>query len=276
MLALRTLKLTVLSMLVCTAFLSAEPVRIMPLGNSITYDQSILDAYDERPAGLRTGYRSHLWYMLQSANYSADFVGGMVAGQDVEPPFDPDNEGHPGWTSYDLAEHVYNFLLNNPADKILLHIGTNDYSSSVDGVETILNYIDLFEQDSGHSIKVYVAMIINRREHDETIAYFNSNLMVMVGRRIRNGDNLRLVDMYRRAGLNAGDYIDDTHPNDTGYNKMAQIWYYALTGPETPGLYAFPYILADRQYINPSSLYVDYNSNTVSFTINIPNEGIRF
>jgi len=133
--------------------------------------------------------------MLQDAGYEADFVGSQHIGADIQPPIDPDNEGHPGWSSYRLADSTYDFLVQNPANIVLLHIGTNDHQSSISGINEVLDMIDLFEQESGISVKVYVALIIDREVPDRNIKYFNENLKELVGRRIKNGDNLTLVDM---------------------------------------------------------------------------------
>lgn len=271
-----TFKPIIIVLMLCTSLLQAT-TRIMPLGDSITYDNTHADAVNPRPAGLRTAYRSHLWYMLQDAGYDADFVGSLRAGQDVTPPFDPDNEGHPGWTSYDIANHVYDFLSTNPADVVLLHIGTNDYSTSVAGVNSILDEIDLFERESGRHVKVYVAMIIDRQVHDPVITIFNTRLMELVGRRYKNGDDLTLVDMYHLSHLDRStDYFENTHPNSNGYRKMAKVWLDALMGPDTVGLYAFPYTVAHKSYVDLNSIHVDYNTNSVDFIAEVPDDGLTF
>ena len=74
---------------------AAAATRIMPLGDSITYDNYI---GDERPIGERIAYRYRLWQLLTSAHYDFDFVGSREAGEDVLP--DPDNEG----LDYKLAD----------------------------------------------------------------------------------------------------------------------------------------------------------------------------
>jgi hypothetical protein len=224
--------------------IQAEPIRIMPLGDSITYGENEADIDDPRPTGERAAYRGYLWYNLQDAGYEADFVGSEVAGEAITPAIDPDNEGHPGWTSYKLEDHTYNFLAKNPADVILLHIGTNDHRTSTAGVEQVLNRIDAYEADTGHQIQVFVAMIIDRQEADPTIEIFNENLKVTIGSRIRNGDLLTLVDMYKGAGLVAGDYADITHPN--------------------------------YRYIDSESIVVNSAAQTVDFVTEVPDNGIRF
>ena len=264
----------VVVMLFVLTFVGAAPVRIMPLGDSITYDNNHEDEENPRPEGDRAAYRGYLWYSLENAGYEADFVGSESAGYDITPSFDPDNEGHPGWKCSDLSSKTYGYMIQNPADIVLLHIGTNDHGTSVSGVGDILDQIDRYERDTGQPVKVFVAMIIDRRDHDPLIEDFNKNLTEFIGTRIRNDDNLTLINMYTGAGLNRDDYEDNTHPNWRGYKKMAQVWYDALMGPETPGLYAFPYTLVSGAYIED----IDFNdaAKIVIFTTSIPNNGITF
>jgi len=256
--------------------IQAAPVRIMPLGDSITYGDTIADNDNPRPAGVRTAYRAYLWQDLKDAGYEADFVGSQVAGQDVTPPFDPDNEGHPGWTSYKLEDDTYNYLAHRPADIVLLHIGTNDHRTSTAGVEQILDRIDSYEAERGKETLVFVALIIDRREHDPIIELFNENLKVTIGTRIRHGDKLTLVNMYKGAGLTPEDYTDETHPNWRGYKKMAAVWTKAILSPYTPGLDAFPYTLVDEEYVDYESVAVNSVAQTVEFVTEVPDNGITF
>lgn len=218
-----------------TILLSAQTLRIMPLGDSITYDNNHAD--DEgnpRPKSKRAGYRSYLWYMLQDAKQDVDFVGSRHTGSAITPPFDGDNEGYPGQSSYEIAEKTYAILQQNPPDVILLHIGTNDHDESIKGVESILNWVDTYENDTNHEIRVIVALIIGRTVPDEHIEGFNHNLEKLVTNRWKKGDRLTLVDMYRGAHLNDNDYSDSTHPNSSGYQKMAKVWFDALMTPYVP------------------------------------------
>ena len=209
----------------------AETTRIMLLGDSITYDSNVNDKYVQaRPTSIRNGYRNDLWYKLKNANYNVDFVGSLAAGQAISPAFDVDNEGHPGWSSYDIANSMYGFLTQNQPDIILLHIGSNDNSSSIIGVEDILNEIDIYENNYNHTIKVILALIIDRVNHSAVTSSFNINLKVMAERRISNGDKIRIIDMEHNAGLryNSSDMADYIHPNNSGYAKMATLWFNAL------------------------------------------------
>jgi lysophospholipase L1-like esterase len=271
---LSNLKNTLLTLLLLTTtLLHAQPSKIMPLGDSITFGLIVADD-DILPEEETGGYRYYLWHMLHDANYETSFVGSLSAGSALTPPFDTAHEGHRGWNTYELADNTAAFLTQNPADTILLHAGTNDISVSAAGINQILDQIGLYEQQSGQSIKVYVALIINERIPTPIITLFNENLKELVGIRIRNGDNLTLVDMAGRAGLTGADYSDNAHPNENGYQKMAKVWFDAITGPDTPGLYAYPYILVDGTYIHEGSVVVNYGDNSVSFETDIPENGI--
>jgi len=256
--------------------LNAELIRIMPLGDSITYDDRLSDHEGTpRPSSVRTGYRSHLHYQLTAAAYPVDFVGSRVAGEAIVPAFDPHNEGHPGWTSYDIAANVYRYLSINHADIVLLHIGTNDNDVSVAGVNDILDEINLYEELTGRFVRVIVALIIDRQQQDDLlIAGFNHNLNNLLQRRILNGDAISIVDMYRGAGMTSDDYADHTHPTDAGYQKMADIWFNALMEPYNVALHKFPYTLVSRSHIRTIS--VDEAANQVVFVADIPDNGITF
>ena len=216
-------------------FVLFAQTKIMPLGDSITYDDAYRDHAELggtalRPASLRYGYRSFLWYKLKNAKLDVDFVGSRSAGTAIVPPFDPHNEGYPGETEAFIANHVYHFLQLNQADIILLHIGSNDWSSSVSDIYRILNEIDRYEANYHHHIKVILAKIINRRTYYSWIHSLNNNIQNLAAQRIANGDDIYVVDMERGAGIyyDNRNFQDPTHPNDIGYSKMANVWFNAL------------------------------------------------
>jgi hypothetical protein len=265
-----------------TVFLQAEDnttrnpdtIRIMPLGDSITYDTRVSDITAPRAASARTGYRSHLWYMLQDADYHADFVGSQVAGQAVNPPFDPDNEGHPGWTTFNIESKTYDYTLNSRPDIVLLHVGTNDHDSFAGGLDGILNEINRYEEDTGKSVRVIVALIIDRRDHDPIIPFYNANVKKVVAAHITAGDKITLVDMYRNAGLVDRDYSDNTHPTNSGYYKIATVWFNELMKPYNPALTAFPYTLAPAEQIE--AININTTATAVEVTTRVPESGILF
>lgn len=225
-------------LLLLTLSLHASVTRVMPLGDSITYDDSYADygGYS-RPASVRHAYRNYLWYRLRDARYQADFVGSRIAGTAITPHFDPENEGWPGQTSDYIANIVYGKLVQNPADIILLHIGTNDRwridssGNYMSGMQRIFSEVDRFERNYHHHVKIIVALIIGRRYNDYAsfTNTFNANLNALAHQRISQGDDIVIIDMQHNAGLNyASDFRDPAHPTTTGYSKMANLWYNAL------------------------------------------------
>ena len=271
----------------------ADPIKIMPLGDSITYENHFSDLSHPRPKGVRSAYRNYLWYKLKDVNYDINFVGSQTAGQDIQPPFDPHNEGHPSWTSYDIAERTYEWVKKYSPDIVLLHIGSNDWDSSVSGVDTILARINRVAKDEKRTIKTIVALILDRTNHEEWIVRFNNNLRSLVNKHKKSGENVALVNMYSGAGINyKEDMSDHTHPNDVGYEKMANVWFSAITGsppptkmysltpdePEEPEpidpLYSFPLTLVEESYI--TSIDVNESSREIIFTTYIPDVGVTF
>lgn len=207
----------------------AETIRIMPLGDSITYDWTFSDMENPRPSGYRYAYRYYLWHQLQAAQYDVDFVGSRIAGEWIQPTFDTDNEGYPGWESIEIANIIYAKLVAHPADIILLHIGTNDWSASTYGINRILDEIDRYEETYDHKITVILARILNSPLDYAHLTNLNLNIQTLADTRISNGDDIVVVDMENGAGINyATDFQDSFHPNDMGYNKMATMWFNAI------------------------------------------------
>ena len=214
------------------SLLQAETLRILPLGDSLTYDNNHQDIeVKPRPISKRYAYRGPLWSMLKNAKIDFDFVGTKQAGQDYAEGFDPDNDGYPGETSFEIAERTYNIMEATQPDVVLLDVGANDHGAKMEGVDKILNDIDIYEETNNKTVRVFVALILDRREPDTQIKFFNGNLKKLIQRRWEAGDTLTLVDMYHDAGLNKNDYIDRTHPNPSGYTKMAKMWFNALQIP---------------------------------------------
>ena len=216
---------------------------IMPLGDSITWDDRIEPGGDNRDDGDRIAYRYRLWQLLTDEGYDFDFVGSQYTGYNIFP--DAENEGWFGATDDDIAASVYDFLLDNPAKIILLHIGTNDLNPDPTGVKNILDEIDRYEADFGITINVILARIINRVPYSSMTTLYNDNVEDMAFARVNNPtdpafpDNIIFgidVDMEDGAGIDyrlvtdnpPGDMWDYLHPAESGYSKMAMVWFSAL------------------------------------------------
>ena len=198
-------------------------ITIMPLGDSITRGSHSTDS---------NGYRRELKDLLVSSGYDVNFVGSLRDGAFV----DNQHEGHSGFLVNQL--NVSGYMTNNPAQIVLLHIGTNNITP--DGLYTtpnevagLLDEIDNWETDNNKTVIVILAEIINRLGHtcpksSETTT-FNNNVKAMALNRNNDPvqpDRIVIVDMECSAGLNYNTDIADTvHPNDNGYEKMAAKWF---------------------------------------------------
>ena len=121
-----TISLFVLSLIVYPLSIHGETIMIMPLGDSITAGEH----YGYPTNGERIGYRKHLYELMVADGYDVNFVGSLNWGFDVTPAFDCDHEGHPGWTASSITSNTYGWLVQNPPDIILAHVGTNGLSAS--------------------------------------------------------------------------------------------------------------------------------------------------
>ena len=248
------------SLLMVLPLLAREVVGIVPLGDSITHedyrDSTVSDAIADEN---RSAYRDDLWQMLLGEGYSVDFLGSLETGSAVVPAFDYQHEGWNGLRDDQMAANVYDenndssYLkaranAGEDVDVILLHIGTNGLVTDNDpgDINATLEAIDAYEEDYNTHVTVVLARIINCwKEWDNTeagvsdecdddksahLTTYNDNVVTMAQERIAQGDDIVIVDMENGAGFeyNASDMVDDLHPNDTGYAKMATLWFEAL------------------------------------------------
>ena len=223
----RTLLLIVVACFVILSgfnvFAACIPTRIMPLGDSNTA------GYGEVPTTdfpHMVGYRKVLQENLVAAGYPVDFVGSQNAGHAIS-GFDYNHEGHGGWSASPIADSVYQWLVANPADVILLHIGTNSPVENTDQVARILTEIDRYEQDYQTQVRVILAQIINRGQYSSVTSSFNNNLYSLAMNRKAAGDLIWLVDMEHAIDY-PGDLFDGIHPTGTGYAKMVGVWFSTL------------------------------------------------
>ena len=234
---------------------AGEPVKIMPVGNSITAGEH----YHYPPAPERTGYRKDLYEMLIDSGYNVDFVGSQKHGERSESDtnwYDWNNEAYPGWKIPDIARKVNDALEAYKPDILLVHVGTNgkDWDQKPGQVMEMLDSINKYSVDYDHSITVFLCKIINRfiDEDSSPTSQFNSDVAELVATRIGDKIKIIMVDMEYGAGLDYSDRLPDStaippfeggdmlgrrypevsydkyHPNDKGNTKMALKFYNEL------------------------------------------------
>jgi lysophospholipase L1-like esterase len=198
------------------AVITGRPVKIMPLGDSITWGAG---------SSTTSSYRAELWQRLVGgAGLAIDFVG---SGHDGVLP-DPDHEGHSGWRIEQITASVDGWLATSRPDVILLHIGTNDMNQDFDVANAparLGQLLDRIRTDLP-AATVLVAAIVPSTDAtvNGRINAFNAAVPGVVAQR----PNARFVDLNTTIG--AADMADSLHPNDGGYAKMASLWYSALEG----------------------------------------------
>jgi lysophospholipase L1-like esterase len=192
--------------------------KIMPLGDSIT-------------DGVFTpgGYRIKLWSNVQNAGKTIDFVGSLSNGPDSLP--DKNHEGHSGWRIDQLDSNINGWMDQYQPDIVLLHIGTNDITQDYDmgnAANRVGSLVDKICARLPGGGKVYVAQVIpiSYASGDQVAVSFNNQLASMVQAKKNSGLPVELVDMH--SALTTSDLQDQVHPNLTGYNKMADVWFNAI------------------------------------------------
>jgi lysophospholipase L1-like esterase len=204
-----------------------SPIRIMPLGDSITYgrNDAALEPGGPSSPNYVVGYRQSLYLSLWNSGVNMDFVGSLQDGELATPVFDLDHQGmldSNGFTAQELTASVFDLLSANPADVLLLHIGTNDIrNTTAADIENILDEIDRYDPD----ITVLLARIINTQYSTDPrspyITQFNNDVAVMAQN--RKSDKIIIVDQ-EKALTYPDDMHDMLHPSTGGYDIMAGAW----------------------------------------------------
>lgn len=197
------------------------PLRIMPLGDSITQ-------------GDRDSYRRPLWLALKRAGIDADFVGSMRRGHGAESKardFDDDHEGHWGWRADHVLAHVDTWAARAMPDIVLMHLGTNDVGAGHDINETVHEIARIIQRlrQQNPSVHILLAAIIpvDHERVTQRIKQFNKKLARLAATVDTPASRVVLVDQF--TGFDAKqDTYDGTHPNDAGNTKIADNWFAAL------------------------------------------------
>ena len=203
---------------------AAGPLRVLPLGDSLTWGKGSSDA---------GGYRPALRDELTAAGADVDFVGSQRNG----PGPDPEHEGHPGWEIGEITAQIGGWLAQATPDVVLLDIGTNDVLHDVDLTFAPLRLSDLLDQIllGAPSARIVVAklLVIRGEPRAAKVRAFNAAMAEVVE---RHGPQVSLADMSRLASTNT---VDGVHPTDAGYRQMAYQWYQSLR-PVLPGGATWP------------------------------------
>lgn len=200
----------------------------MPLGDSITAGGC---------------WRARLWENLtKNGHANFKFVGsGNTTGDCDEPSYDGHNEGHSGYLATDLvgngrhASEPAVWFGSNPADIVLMHLGTNDIWHNVPTAAILDAYSGLLRELRRHSPKVIVlvAQIIPMdptgcADCSGRVQTLNAAIASWARNSGTSSSPVVVVDQWTSFNTSS-DTADGVHPNDSGSTKMAAKWYDALT-----------------------------------------------
>ncbi|WP_052055414.1 GDSL-type esterase/lipase family protein [Myxosarcina sp. GI1] len=212
------------------------PLKVMPLGDSITYGVS---GYIDWESG---GYRAFLGNKLASDRFSFDFVGSQTDGATKSDLSDRDHEGHPGWKIADINRNVEQWLSSSVPDVVLMTIGTNDTFRRLVSSQTIIQeYSQLIDRITAHSpnTKLLVSSLppidpdVRPQSQIDKGNDISRAIPELVNSKKSQGKQIDFVDF---GSLNLNDLTSSTdpsldngvHPNAKGYEKIAGIWHQAI------------------------------------------------
>lgn len=234
------------------------PLRIMPLGDSITRGSYFAryqhGPYADQAIGLANpeagGWRKPLQDQLRAVGLAYNFVGALsyyAYGHDgvVDPDFDPDHHGLAGFSNRQIltggrvptprdildtlgvAEIIVPDLLTvlqkEKPDVILLMSGANGFDASAR--DELIRFIG--DHSTAHLFVATTTPQRPPRKDWEQVGAYNASLPAIVATQQAAGHAITLVNMH--DALRSADLLPDgVHPNRSGLNKMASAWFQAL------------------------------------------------
>ncbi|KAI5923136.1 SGNH hydrolase-type esterase domain-containing protein [Camillea tinctor] len=191
-------------------------LRTMPLGASITFGQGSSDG---------NGYRKDLRDKLIAAGFDVDMVGNNPGGTMQ----DNQCEGYPGFTIDQVHAKAKISVPQYKPNLVLVNAGLNDCFQNVDTgnagtrMRSMLN--DVYN-DSPNALIVLSTLLTNADANVRTcVASINQQYTDLASSLRLQGKRIILADMQPPAGPAIADLGEGTHPNDQGYQKMANVWY---------------------------------------------------
>ncbi|MFJ7068571.1 GDSL-type esterase/lipase family protein, partial [Streptomyces sp. NPDC101115] len=202
---------------------SDTPLRVMPLGDSITWGVG---------SSSGNGYRGPLWDRLAADGHPLDFVGTGRAGS----MSDPDNEGHSGYLIEQIAALADASLTRYRPNVVTLHIGTNDLnrshqvSTATARLKSLVGQITAAAPDA--TVLVASLVVSTSGSEEQYRAAYNQAIPQIVSEAQAAGKRVAYVDM---SGLTTADLADALHPNDAGYRKMADAFHRGVQAADGAG-----------------------------------------
>ncbi|HEV2634558.1 MAG TPA: ricin-type beta-trefoil lectin domain protein [Actinocrinis sp.] len=213
-----------------TPAITQQPValRVEPLGDSITYGSH---------SSTGNGYRGPLFNALTGEGFKLDFVGPVLEGSMA----DSADEGHPGWRIDALQGLTNGSVAKYRPNVVLLMAGANDLiqNNNVSTAPSRLSALIDQVTTNDPGVTVLVGNLIQSLNANVAAdgPTFNAALPAIIQSKQAAGQHVALVDMY--DAIPTSDLISDgIHPNDTGYQLMANAWNTAIQTANSAGWFS--------------------------------------
>ncbi|MEQ1878259.1 MAG: SGNH/GDSL hydrolase family protein [Bdellovibrionia bacterium] len=206
--------------LICSQAFAQQPLKILPLGDSLTEGGYNLGG-KWYVAG---GYRNFLKSILTTKGIKIDFVGSRKSGP--VPEDDVEHEGYSGWRVDEVAAVTPDILEKQKPDIVLLMLGSNDIVQNYQLRTLTARFAALVDLilNSDPNVRIIVGsptptnnLIFNQRK-------FAHHLALKTYVALKNHPRVRFTGMFVGAGINLKDLTDGVHPTPSGYEKMARTW----------------------------------------------------
>ncbi|PVH94578.1 carbohydrate esterase family 3 protein [Periconia macrospinosa] len=209
----------------------AFPLRVLPLGASITYGVASSDG---------NGYRKALRDQLRFEGWEVNMVGNEQGGT----MRDNDVSGYPGFRVDEIIKKA-EMVVGRQPNLIAINAGTNDATQNKTGfeVETTGKRMDqmldlLYEKIPG--VTILLSTVLQAKSDDTTrrAKVINPQYRDIVERRRKQNQRIVLAEMFEsdKPWLSKNDLSDGVHPTDDGYKKMAAIWWNAFQEADKAGM----------------------------------------
>lgn len=228
-----------------TNFSAAHPIKIMPMGDSITDDCEVQGAW-----------RMYLQFLLDSNSIPFTFVGRQVTLSPPSPKFTKTrHEGYcgavvapPGLYAANGYTATNNYLqkigpdalTNAVPDIILILIGANDLGRGRNPFQVATNDMAkllgrLFSNAPNANVILAKPTTLSNASvpslslfygaYATNVPIYSAALQALVNQRRAAGQNIALADMFSVVDHATMFMSDDLHPNNTGLSAVAQEWF---------------------------------------------------
>lgn len=207
------------------------PLRIMAVGASVTFG-----------TGSSTGnsYRKDLRDMLVAAGSTVNFVGEKQNGNFTNRQV----EATGGFVISQIANATKAAAPKFMPNLVLLDAGTNNCNNGGTvpdagaNVTAIIN--DIYTQ-SPNSTVILTSILANKvAAQDACRVDINTQYTALAAQMKAQGAKFVMVDMRSSDAPTTADLADTRHPNDAGYQKMANVWFQGIQQAITSGFITAP------------------------------------